>query len=496
MDANTIGFALLLAGVLLVISKLIRIRSRLAQKLFLPSSIIGGAIALLLGPDLFGAAASAMGFEGLAEGGLFGPDILDVWSELPGLLISVVFATLFLGSRIPKPKDAVQLAGPQLALGVTMSSGQYVVGLLLGLLVLAPVFGLDPIAGALIEIGFEGGHGTAAGLGDTFADLGFEEGTDLALGLATVGVVSGVVVGIALINWGVRTGRTAVLQEDAEASLAEQRGLFEMENRQPAAMMTVRPASIEPLAVHFGIVAISVLIGQLMLSALQAVERALWVDTIALFEFVPLFPLAMLGGVMVQLVVDRFDVTGIVDRQMMLRIQGLALDVLIVTALATLSLQVIADNFVPFLLLAGFGVAWNVGVFLLLARRIIPEFWFERGIGDLGQSLGVTATGLILIRVADPDNKTPAYEAFGYKQLAFEPFFGGGLVTATAVPLIAQFGAGPLLIGMSALLIFSISVGVFHYGRKDPDPEVLARADDPEAGIDAGPGSVGPGGGG
>jgi glutamate:Na+ symporter, ESS family len=496
MDADTIGLALLLAGVLLVISKLIRIRSRLAQKLFLPSSIIGGAIALLLGPDLLGRAAAALDLEQLAEGGLFGQPVLDVWSELPGLLISVVFATLFLGSRIPRPKDAAQLAGPQLALGVTMSSGQYVVGLLLGLLVLAPVFGLDPIAGALIEIGFEGGHGTAAGLGDTFADLGFEEGTDLALGLATVGVVSGVVIGIALINWGVRTGRTALLEEDAQASLAEQRGLFERENQQPAAMMTVRPASIEPLAIHFGIVAVAVLIGQLILSGLQAIEQALWVDTVELFEFVPLFPLAMIGGVIVQLVVDRVDTIGVVDRQMMLRIQGISLDVLIVTALATLSLDVIANNFVPFLLLAGLGVAWNVLTFLVLARRIIPEFWFERGIGDLGQSLGVTATGLILIRVTDPDNKTPAYEAFGYKQLGFEPFFGGGLITATSVPLIAQFGAGPLLLAMSALLIFSISIGVFYYGKKDPDPEVLARADEPGQGVDTGPGTAGPGGGG
>jgi glutamate:Na+ symporter, ESS family len=112
-----------------------------------------------------------------------------------------------------------------------MGSGQYVVGLLLGIFVLAPFFGLPAMAGALIEIGFEGGHGTAAGLGDTFEELGFAEGTDLALGLATIGVVSGVVVGIALINWAVRTGRTSLLKEDAEASLAQQRGLFEQENR-------------------------------------------------------------------------------------------------------------------------------------------------------------------------------------------------------------------------------------------------------------------------
>jgi ESS family glutamate:Na+ symporter len=482
MSADTVGFAILLLGVLLVVSKLIRIRSRTAQKLFLPSSIIGGAIALLVGPDLLGNAASAVGIERFADAGLFGEDVLEVWGELPGLLISIVFATLFLGERLPKPKEAGRLAGPQLALGATMGSGQYVVGLLLGIFVLAPVFGLPAAAGALIEVGFEGGHGTAAGLGDTFEELGFAEGTDLALGLATIGVVAGVVVGIALINWAVRTGRTAVLEEDAEASLAQQRGLFEREDRRPAATMTVRPASVEPLAIHFGVVAVAVLIGQLALSGLQALERALWADTVELFEYVPLFPLAMLGGVVVQLVIDRVDRHRVIDRQMMVRIQGLALDVLIVAALATLSLEVIADNLVPFLLLAVAGVGWNLLVFLVLAPRMIPEFWFERGIGDLGQSMGVTATGLILMRVADPDNRTPAYEAFGYKQLGFEPFFGGGLITATSVPLIVQFGPTGFLLAMSALLLLAVGVGVGHFGRRDPDPDLLARA---ERGVEA-----------
>ena len=475
MSAEMIGLALLLVGLVLVISKLIRVRSRTAQKLFLPSSIIGGGLALLLGPDLLGNAAAGLGFDGFEDGGLFGTEILEVWEALPELLISVVFATLFLGLRIPRGRDAVQLAGPQLALGVTLSSGQYVLGILLGLLVLAPVFGLDPMAGALIEIGFEGGHGTAAGLGETFDDLGFEEGTDLALGLATIGVVTGVIVGIAIINWAVRTGRTEVLKENAEASLNEQRGLFEKDEQTHAATMTVRPASIEPLAIHFGVVALAVLVGQVILSSLQALEQALWIDTVELFEHIPLFPLAMLGGVLVQLVIDRFDHTGVVDRRMMMRIQGLSLDVLIVTALATLSLEVIVDNFAPFLLLAGVGIAWNLGAFLLFARRMIPEYWFERGIGDLGQSMGVTATGLILIRVVDPDQRTPAYEAFGYKQLGFEPFFGGGLITAASVPLIAQFGSVPMLIAMLAVLALSLSVGLLYFGRKDPDPRIMER---------------------
>ncbi|GAB3462322.1 sodium/glutamate symporter [Streptomonospora sediminis] len=469
MTPEAIGFALLLVGVVLLVAKLVRVRWKLAQKLFLPSSIIGGGMALLLGPDVFGRIAAALGTDRFAEGGLWGGDVLEVWSALPGLLISIVFAGLFLGQRIPNLRQAGRLAAPQIAFGLTFSAGQYVVGLLLALLVLGPVFGLPPLTGALIEVGFEGGHGTAAGLKDTFAQAGFPEGEDLALGMATIGLLTGVIAGIVLINWGVRTGRTTQLAAAAKPTVAERMGVVERENRTSAATLTVHPSSIEPLALHFGLLAIGVIIGQLLLWGLQWLEQLLWADTIELFAFVPLFPLAMIGGIAMQMVIDRFDRLQVVDRQMIERIQGFALDALIITALGTLSLQVIAANLVPFLLLAAVGVIYCIAVFLFLAPRMLPSYWFERGIGDLGQSLGVTATGLILMRIADPELRTPAYPAFGYKQLILEPFFGGGLITAAAIPLIVEFGAPPLLVGMAVLLVVSLLLGLLVFGRRrDP----------------------------
>lgn len=158
------------------------------------------------------------------------------------------------------------------------------------------MFGLPPLTGALIEIGFEGGHGTAAGLGNTFEAAGFPEGQDLALGMATVGLLSGIIFGIILINWGVRTGKTQELRRGAKPTVSEQMGLVEKENRRAAATLTVHPSSVEPLALHFGLIAIAVVIGQLLLWALQWLEARFWVDQVQLFEYVPLFPLAMLAG--------------------------------------------------------------------------------------------------------------------------------------------------------------------------------------------------------
>lgn len=324
------------------------------------------------------------------------------------------------------------------------------------------------MSGALIEIGFEGGHGTAAGMAGTFAEFGFPEGQDLALGPATVGVLSGVVLGMALVNWGVRTGKTTQLKEVGTMSVAERAGLVEKANRARAGTVTVHPSSIEPLTLHFGLLSVAVIIGWLLLTGLRWVEQQLWADHFELLAHVPLFPLAMFGGILVQLAVQTFDKHEVVDRLMVERVQGLCLDVLIIAALGTLSLQVIAANLGPFLLLATAGLLWTVGAFVFLAPRMMPDYWFERGLADFGQSVGVTSTGLILLRVADPDLRTPAYPAFGYKQFAVEPFFGGGLVTAGSIPIIATFGAGWLFGAMLALLAGSVAAGVLYFSRQAP----------------------------
>jgi len=177
--------------------------------------------------------------------------------------------------------------------------------------------------------------------------------------------------------------------------------------------------------------------------ALAWVERATWGGDggVELLVHLPLFPLAMLGGVALQLVLDRTGRGELVDRRLMNRISGFALDVIIVAALGTLSLEALGGNLTPFALLALAGTAWNLGAYLLLAPRIVPEHAYERGLGDFGQSMGMTVTGLLLMRIADPRNRSGGLEAFGYKQLLFEPVVGGGLFTAASVPLIAPFGS-------------------------------------------------------
>lgn len=134
MSLQIVGFAVIILAALLVIGKLIRLKIPILQKLFLPTSLIGGFLALLLGPEVLGRLTT----DGFLDAGFFTEDMVEVWAGLPELLINIVFACLFIGFILPKPRKMWRVGGPQIALGYTISWAQYVVGILLTLTVLTP----------------------------------------------------------------------------------------------------------------------------------------------------------------------------------------------------------------------------------------------------------------------------------------------------------------------------------------------------------------------
>ncbi|WP_053360656.1 sodium/glutamate symporter [Bacillus sp. FJAT-27251] len=473
MSPDVIGMSILVLALFLVLGMMIRFLVPVFQTLFLPSSIIGGFLALLIGPQVLGRLLDLSVDEGsIFKDGLIPNDFMEVWSTLPGLLINLIFAGLFLGKKIPSPKKMWNLAGPQITFGMTLGWGMYVIGLLLALFVLNPFFGLPYMAGVLLEIGFEGGHGTAAGLRETFSQLDFEEGTDIALGLATVGIIAGTAIGMVLINYGIRKNKTQVIEKKQDSESKDWETFEKNAERESAGELTVKSSILESLTLHVAFFGLAVVIGYGLLQGLILLESVTWGDWTGTYvmEYVPVFPLAMLGSVLIQLVHDRFsDKYKVIDRGLVNRIQGFALDVLIISSIASLSLSAIGEHLVPFLILAGAGILWTLLAFIFIAPRVMPDYWFERAIGHFGQAIGMTATGLLLVKVVDPDDKSPATDGFGYTQLVFEPFLGGGLFTAASVILVSSFGPVPILIFTAVLFFFWLCLGIFHFGRQQEE---------------------------
>ena len=432
-----------LLAILLVLGKTLRILIPFLQRCYLPSSVIGGVIGLIV-------------FQCFP--GLVSAETVSAVSKIPGFMINVVFATLFIGVVTPPLRTIFRTAFPQLCFGQLLAWGQYVIGFALVGFVLIPLFGVNPGFGNLLEIGFQGGHGTVGGMSESFRAFGWEDGIALGYTIATAGMVVGVTVGVLLVNWAGRRGYVKNIRSFAEQDKLQQQGIYAHSERPHAGWQTVYCDSIDSLAWHISLVGIAILIGFGMQKGFQAAEIKLFPDaSLRILKGFPLFPFCMIGGLLLQKSSRLVKVDRLIDHGQMQRIAGAALDFLVVSAMATIKLSVVVQNWQSLLLLIIIGTIFSIAMVIFAAPRIFKDSWFECAIADFGQATGVTATGLLLLRTVDPESKTCAAQAFGYKQLLHEPVMGGGLWTAMALTLLYKFGWKiMLIISVSALLIWII----------------------------------------
>ncbi|MCP4727263.1 MAG: sodium:glutamate symporter, partial [bacterium] len=313
--------------VLLLAGKFLRAKIVLFQKLFLPASVIGGFIGLILGPYIVGKYL----FPVIPQ------EMINSWALYPGRLINVVFACLFLGFSIPSLKKIWRGGGPQLCYGWVVGMGQYLVGVGICIIFLTPVFGVPHFFGCLLEIGFSGGHGTAAGMREAFTDLGFAAGSDLGLMSATIGVISAVVFGMAMVNMAARRGYTKVIKDPKDLSLEKISGLIPEDKREHGSVSTISADALEPFAFHATFVGCAILIGWYLLNFIKGLSAGMEVD---LFRSFPLFPLAMIGGLLIQIAAGKTGLDYYFDRNTFNRILGFALDFLVISAISSIKLDV------------------------------------------------------------------------------------------------------------------------------------------------------------
>lgn len=429
-------------SVLLVAGKILRVQLPILQKLYLPSSIVGGLLGLLL----------------LTLCREYVPtDVVEDMRRMPGFLINVIFATLFLGTGVPKVKNLAASVLPQLTLAQIVVWGQYVVGIGIAGFLLVPAFNVPPAFGNLLELGFEGGHGTVGGMTEAFISHNWSDGIALGYTVATIGMVCGIAVGMCMVNWAYARGYIKTVRPFGKRSLNERRGIHPKDARPSAGRQTVLPDSVDSLAWHVAIVGIAVLVGFCILQGCRAAEVALFPNAkTRLFIGFPMFPLCMLGGVLLQWLSKMVKVDLLVDREQMMRISGAALDYLALSAVTTIELSVVAANWMPLTIMVTLGLFWTIGSVLFFSPRLFKEAWFERGIAEFGQATGVTATGLLLLRTVDPDNKTVAAASFAGKQLLHEPAMN--LWVALAFALVMTIGWMPVFLVSSVMLAIWIGV--------------------------------------
>ena len=422
--------------------------ARLQLRLWgIPEALLAGLLGLLLAP-----------------GGplpLLSPEVMQLWADLPLVLLTLVFGSLLLGKPLPKLEGLWRPVSGQVSLALVLAFGQYVVGGLAVLLVLQPWLGVSPVMACLIEVAYEGGHGSAAAMGPSYAALGFPGGQALGLAMATVGLLSSTLVGGLVVvlarsrGWLLADAPGSAASESASAASGDSGGAM---------------AWAAAWAVNLALVGLAVLTGVGLLGGLRWLTAGLGDGVASVIDALPVFPLAIVGSLLVRLALERSDKAHWASSAVQGQVGTLSADLLITAATAGLDLALLKADWLPLTVLAVGGVVWNLAVTLLLAPRLLPADWFERAVIEFGQATGVAASGLLLLRMADPDDRSDALPAFSIKQLMLQPFLAGGVVTVVAPLAVAGWGL-PLWTGFCfALVLLFGGTGLWLARNQAPAP--------------------------
>jgi ESS family glutamate:Na+ symporter len=464
------------------------------QRWGVPEALLAGGLGLLLAPS--------------GPLPLLPPAVIERWSNLPLALLTLVFATLMLSKPLPRIGSIWRPVTAQLLLALTLAFGQFMVGGLAVLLVLQPLIGAPPVMAALIEVAYEGGHGSAAAMGPSYARLGLASGEALGLAMATVGLLSATLVGALVVllgrsrRWLLASSLPIAQSAPAAAHAAatgippngspnavsnSSRGAYgnaapnaspnALSNSAKSAFPGASPTASQGGAtsaspgqgdngpavwlVNLALAGAAVLLGTLMLRGLQELA-ARWGGGFALvIDGLPVFPLALLGSLLVRLLLERGGKGHWAAARVQGRLGTLAADLLITAATACLDLSLLAEQWLALTVLAVAGLVWNVAVVLLLGPRLLPPNWFERGLVEFGQATGVAASGLLLLNMVDPQDQGDALTPFSIKQLLLQPFIAGGIVTVAAPLAIDGWGLPAWTLFCLALVILWVSLGLW-----------------------------------
>jgi ESS family glutamate:Na+ symporter len=423
---------------LLVVAQLMRAGIPWLSRFLIPSSMIAGFLGLAFGPGGY----DLLPFSRTEDGS-------TLLGTYPGVLITVLFATLLLGHRPDKLTRATWQGGRRSFLyNLGSEFMQYGIVLCLGTALLAFVFtDLRTEFTVMLPGGFSGGHGTAAVYAEAMPQ--WDAARSIGFTFATLGILTSVCGGLVLVNLARRRGWIGPGPGIAAAGGAqpalEQASFLPADLQTSTGRTTVNKIALEPLAWH---VALVLAVYGLTVAAMPGIRGLLPPKFV-----LPAFVVAMVLGWGVQTALDFVKVGRNVDAKTIGSIGSLASDYLVAFGIASINVQLVLSHAVPLIVFALSGFAICAGWLLLVAPRVYGERWFEPGIFTYGWNTGTIAFGVALLRIVDKRPDSKVLSDYGVAYIAIGPLEAvlyTSVLAALATGHLFALGAG--LVTLSLLM--------------------------------------------
>lgn len=390
---NSLG----LLGLFLLLGTFLRAKIKFFQQTFMPASVIGGFILLILGPVCFNILKIS-------------PEWLKIYSLIPGVLIIPIVASVPLGLKFSSEIKSAKSVLPLAFIGLAIAMLQFVVGFSMQYLFNGK-YNFYETFGWELGLGFVGGHGTAGLLGNMLqtANLPYwETAQGVAVTTATFGIVGGILIGMILINFSSRKSYTAILKKPSDIPESFKIGYIRETDKQPIlGRDTTLSASIDSLAFHFAIIFSVCLISFKILEFMKTYQIFI-LSKISIWAY-SIVVMFIFWNIMCKLKLDF-----LVDSKVKSKISGTLTEFAVIAAIASLPIKAVFAFIVPITVMCIIGFILTTFFLFYMCKYFLKDYWFEHMIATFGMSTGVFLTGILLLRICDPDFKTPVLTNYSF----------------------------------------------------------------------------------
>ena len=313
---------------------------------------------------------------------------------------------------------------------------------------------LSYFLGAIATHGFTQGPGQALALGSIWeSELGISHAVDFGLIYASAGFVAAFLVGVPAARFAISRGlnwnKSAIIDEEFLTGLSN-RG-----NEPLAGRQITHAANVDSLAFHLAILGLAYLLTDTYLKFAQGYASEIQLGDVHLGLFFS-HNLFFLHGLIVCLLLrsllDRLGLGHVIDNDTQKRITGSAVDLMVVGTIMSIQFALLATYIVP-IFLTCLAISLITALLCFGAGRLLGSFSVERAITIFGCCTGSTGSGLLLLRILDPDFSTPIAKELAFFNVAII-FLAFHILTMMA----------PILPTFSLLTICTVYIGTFLAG--------------------------------
>ena len=452
-----IQFALVMS--ILLLANVLRRKVKWLKASLLPVAVIGGFLGLLIKYLFNGSSIALFDFQ-IGGQSLFNA---DTFSAFTYHAIAIGFGALTLKGIDRLDQSPLRKKPYAVKSGMVIVNSYLLQGIfgLIVTIILSFVFVSIPnYAGFLLPMGFGQGPGQALNVGVVFQQVGFNNGRDFGLSIASIGFLAASLGGVIYLQ---QLKKSGVLKPVEETSMESKQESTVLEGHGQIPLVD----AVDKLTIQIAIIFFVYLLSWAFMYGLEQWIR-LGGITFLINNLIPLiygfnFIIVVFAAMLYKAITRKLIKAKIMKRIytndfLLNRVAGLAFDIMMIASIMAINVSVVVESgFLVTLLVLVIGGGFLTYAYVRKITKLVYQGYPDEAfLVFYGTMTGTASTGIALLREKDPYFETPA---------ANDIVYGSSMAIPLGFPLLLFVGLvsqGWLQLVM-VLVILSIIFSIYHY---------------------------------